>query len=351
MKLDPHLETRNGTFETKIRKVALQIKDVARAAGVSHQTVSRVVNNHPNVSELTRARVLSAITELNYHPNLTARNLRTGEKTTILVLAPEPMDYGSLMALEGVEATARRAGLFLLLRGFQVGTPSRAIEQKLLELSGQSLVGAIILDLQLHETALERLSLGVPVVTLTDRNGSGHAWERRGVALGVEHLVQQGHRRIGYLSGPNGRLVSDAMKAGWHQAMEAAGLDSSAVIEGDLSAQSGYITGCDLARSRELTGVVAANDQMALGLLNGLQVNGIHIPQEMSVVGLNDQPGAKYFSPPLTTVRPDLAALGSICAEVLISAGPHQVTGQTTPQSILIVRDSSGPPARNPTGS
>ena len=117
--------------------------------------------------------------------------------------------------------------------------------------------------------------------------------------------------------------------------MEAAGLDSSAVIEGDLSAQSGYITGCDLARSPELTGVVAANDQMALGLLNGLQVNGIHIPQEMSVVGLNDQPGAKYFSPPLTTVRPDLAALGSICAEVW-KAGPHQVTGQDTPQSILI---------------
>ncbi|CAH0202019.1 Lactose operon repressor [Arthrobacter sp. Bi83] len=157
----------------------------------------------------------------------------------------------------------------------------------------------------------------------------------------AEHLLDQGHTQIGHLSGPLAWHDAVERAAGWQDALHEAGLEAVTLIEGDWSARSGYEVAILLQSMRSVTAMFVANDQMALGLLRGFQESGLKIPQEFGIVGYGDQPEASYFYPPLTTVRHDFEALGSLCVEALLNQETDRLRDVPTPSPLLIVRSTS----------
>uniref|UniRef100_UPI003F499D1D LacI family DNA-binding transcriptional regulator n=1 Tax=Paenarthrobacter nicotinovorans TaxID=29320 RepID=UPI003F499D1D len=323
------------------------MKDVAKAAGVSHQTVSRVLNSHPSVSNGARQRVEAAISELGYRRNLTARSLVTRRSGTVGVLATELMQYGPTQTLLGIESAARHAGYFVSIATVR-DVSVESVRDALQHLRDQAIDGMVvvvphpgILD------ALSRLEHNFPVVTAMSATGgtlgSAGVNQRRGAQLAVEHLISLGHKRIAHLSGPMDWFDAVERVKGWREALFAAGLPADLLIRGDWTAQRGYEVG--LGNLGNVTGFFAANDQLALGLLRGLQESGLQVPRDISVVGYDDQPEASYFYPPLTTVRQDFEKLGRRCIEVLIG---QVESGLVQPKSIIdplfVVRSTTAPP-------
>ncbi|MCC2661019.1 MAG: LacI family transcriptional regulator, partial [Arthrobacter sp.] len=252
------------------------MEDVASLAGVSHQTVSRVLNAHPNVTARTRARVERAIAELGYRPNTAARSLVTRQSLAIGVLAAGTAQYGPANTLLGVQQAARNEG-YLAVPLVAVGF-----------------------------SADERLT----VVAVN---------QRAGAALAVEHLVNLGHTAIAHISGPRDWIDAAARADGWRRTLQQAGLRAAALTEGDWSAESGYLAGLELAAAGNVTAVFAANDQMALGALRAFGEAGLRVPEDISIVGFDDQPEAAYFVPPLTSVNQGFAELGARCIQMLLS--------------------------------
>ena len=327
-----------------------RLEDVAARAGVSHQTVSRVVNNHPNVSPGTRRKVEVAIAELGYRRNSAARSLVTRRSQIIGVLGSELSQYGPANTLLGVERAARDAGYFVSVAALREVTRD-AILDAVRHFLDQSVDGIVVIVPHLETlAALAELPIGVPVVAVgPDGNntvGGVKVDQRRGAELAVEHLIAQGHVRIGHVAGPQDWIDAVARAEGWRAALCSAGLAADLVTEGDWSAGSGYEIGRRLAAGRRATALFVGNDQMALGVLRALNEAGIRVPQDVSVVGFDDQPEAGYFSPPLTVVRQDFEELGRRCMDMMLTAfqggdGPRTLVVEPE----LIVRRSTAPPA------
>ncbi|MHC8609281.1 LacI family DNA-binding transcriptional regulator [Paenarthrobacter ureafaciens] len=325
------------------------MEDVARVAGVSHQTVSRVLNNHPNVSAKTKERVEQAITELGYRRNTAARSLVTRRSQTIGVLGSELAQYGPSHTLLGLQQAARDAGYFVSVAGLRDVTPE-SIKDAVAHFMDQSVDG-IVVTVPHPGTfdVLKDITTQVPLVAVGaagDEQLTGAAVDQQeGARLVVEHLVSLGHRKIGHLSGPAGWIDAAARIEGWRDAVAAAGLDPAPLIEGDWTAECGYRQGLEIAAERSITALFVANDQMALGVLRAFHEAGVRVPEDISVVGFDDQPEAAYFIPPLTTVAQDFEELGQRCISLLLD---RLETGQpgapVTVSPRLVVRNTTSTP-------
>lgn len=322
--------------------------DVAALAGVSHITVSRVLNGYASVRPETRESVLAAIAQLGYRRNPAARALVTSRTRAIGVLAPEVAQHGPASSVLAVESAARAHGYHPLVTSAAV---EHAATIAALEFLLDQAVEALVV-IAPHETvlaAIRDLEIRVPLVTLQapERPDGIGVDQTRGASLATEHLLALGHTRIQHLAGPDRYLEASARGAGFADAMARAGLPTGETLSGDWSAASGFAAAARLHPAT--TAVVAANDQMAIGLLAALADAGRRVPEEVSVVGFDDVPEAAYVRPALTTVHQDFALVGRRAVESLIAqlgADADEVPeddGVIPPR--LIVRASTAPPA------
>ncbi len=330
--------------------------DVARFAGVSHQTVSRVLNGMPNVRAETRDRVLASIAELGYSRNSAARALVTQRSSMVGVITSGSTLWGPSSALIGVENAARDAGYYVSLAsigGAESGRGTHAAATATLQhFVDQAVEGIIVIAPEAaFAHAADPFVARVPVVMVaadTQPAPGLHITsvdQEAGARLATRHLLDLGHRRVACVSGPEPWFDAAARLRGWRREMLAAGITPTRPIPGDWTAASGYAAGQRLLRRRLPTAVFAANDLMALGVIRALHDAGVVVPQQVSVVGFDDIPGAAHFIPGLTTVEQDFQALGRQCIGILLAAlaGEADTTRPLAPR--LVLRESTAPPA------
>lgn len=311
---------------------------VAARAGVSGQTVSRVVNDSPRVDPATRARVQRAMVELGYRPHRAARALRTGRTHTIGIVAQTLATVGNSRMLQAVaeHAAARDYALTVV-------TAADSVAEAFARLDDQGVDGAIVLN---EAAALTRAGdrparLRLVVVDAASDSGfrtvrSDHA---AGAAAATEHLLALGHETVHHLAGPADSFAAAERERGWRQALTGAGRQVPGVVRGDWSAASGHRAVPELLAA---TAVFAANDQMALGVLRGMAETGRAVPQDVSLVGFDDVPEAADYLPPLTTVRQDFTALAAAAVSALVAGiEDAAATGETVVPTRLIERAST----------
>lgn len=321
--------------------------DVAQLAGVSYQTVSRVLHDSPHVRGETRERVLAAIRQLDYRPNSMARALVTGRSRTLGVVSFDTTLYGPASTLLGIEQAAHDEGYAVnvtSLRALNRDTVLDAIER----LRDQGVDGvAVIAPTRAGADALRHIRPDFAVVAVEAGPGASipvaAVDQMAGAAAATRHLLNLGHKTVWHLAGPGDWNDAEERIQGWRSALAAAGAAIPELLRGDWTPRSGYELGQSLLQIPKLTAVFVANDQMALGLLRRLHEAGRDVPRDLSVVGFDDIPESAYFSPPLTTVRQDFAELGRRALHVLL----HRIEGQQIERRLvvapeLIVRESSG---------
>ena len=322
--------------------------DVARLAGVSHQTVSRVINGHPHITPLTRAKVQRAIDQLGYRPNTAARALVRGRSGMLGIVTASGSYFGPRSAQHGVGAAARAAGFAVASIDLAEVTRDE-LSSAIDDLARIGVEGVVVvaghdaavdaarsrpgeLPVVVVEGDLSRtpLSVGVDLVT--------------GATAAVAHLIGLGHRHIVHVAGPADWAEARARVEGWRAAMSGAGFATQEPLVGDWTAASGVEAGRAIAADPGVTAVFAGNDQMALGVLRALHDAGRRVPDDVSVVGFDDIPEAAFLTPPLTTVHQDFTDVGARAIEVLTAA----IRGESTsPVPLLsprlVIRASTGP--------
>jgi DNA-binding LacI/PurR family transcriptional regulator len=325
--------------------------DVAKLAGVSHQTVSRVLNDHPNVSERTRLRVQAAIAELGYRPNRAARVLVTGTSHVIGVVAQSSTLYGPISTLNALAQAA-------LQHGFTVSVESvRALDrtpiaEAIRRLRDQRVAGLVVIaPVESANEALDGIPDDIPLVTIDgDRSrqtGLATVDQEAGAYAATRHLLEAGHATVWHVSGPGDWFDSQGRVLGWQRALKEVRAEVPPVMSADWYASSGYRAGQILARMPEVTAVFAANDHLALGILRALDERDRRVPADISVVGFDDVPEAAYFIPPLTTIRPDFDAVAAASIDLLIEQvrdGERKAERRILTPT-LVKRESVAPPA------
>jgi DNA-binding LacI/PurR family transcriptional regulator len=324
--------------------------DVAKLAGVSHQTVSRVVNGSAHVRPETRRRVLAAMGELDYRPNPAARALVTGRSRTLGVVSFDTTLYGPASTLFAIEQAAHAAGYFISIVSMLVldrASVLSAVER----LRVQGVDGVLVITPQEGAAeALVNLPTSMPVVAVEAGRANSVPFvavdQFAGAVSATQLLLDLGHETVWHIAGPRDFLEAQQRVDGWRSTLEAAGAEVPPTLFGDWSPRSGYRLGQQLAENGDVTAIFVANDQMALGALRALHERGREIPREVSVVGFDDIPEAQYFTPPLTTVRQDFSEMGRSAMRMLLEL--MQSSGQP-PQRVtiapeLVVRRSTGPP-------
>ena len=321
--------------------------DVAKLAGVSHQTVSRVLHDSPHVRRGTRERVLAAIRKLDYRPNPVAQALVTGRSRSLGVVSFDTTLYGPASTLLGIEEAAHDRGYAVSiasLRSLNRASVVGAVQR----LRDQGVDGVVVIAPQRAAVdALLHLPPEVPVVAVEagpDDSVPVVAVDQiAGAAAATRHLLELGHRNIWHIGGPVDWLEAEQRIEGWRSALRTAGAAEPPLFRGDWSARSGYDVGEHLLAESGVNAVFVANDQMALGLLRRLHEAGRETPGEISVVGFDDIPEAAYFTPPLTTVRQDFAEVGRSCLHLLLAQIDSRVRSWTrvvvAPE--LVVRGST----------
>lgn len=322
------------------------ILDVARLAGVSHQTVSRVLNDLPNVRPATRARVEQAIAQLRYSPSPAARALVTRRTRTIGLVAPVAADFGptSIAMHFNVAARAARYNVETVSSLDTDPADVRAIVEGLLRQRVDAIV-LVVVDVDVLEL-VRGLDLSVPVVAAASAARRSPLFvsidQYRGARAAVRHLAELGYERIVHLAGP--QRAADAIERvrGWRDELADRRLEVIAPIHGDWSAASGYRLGAELDVGPG-SAVFVANDHMAIGVLSALRERGLRVPDDVSVVGFDDVPESGFLYPALTTVRQDFAALGELMMQKVLVAveEPESVTVDTPLPTRLIIRQST----------
>lgn len=329
---------------------AANIFDVARLAGVSHQTVSRVLNDLPNVRPSTRERVEQAIRQLRYAPSPAARALVTKRSRVVGLVVTAGAGYGPSSIALHVNEAARRAR-YSVLTITMASASVQDVRQAIESLVRQNVEGIVLV-------AADRAVVGasydiesaVPLVTV-DPTGSASGEpvaidQYAGARLATEHLLGLGHRAVAHLAGPVDSPDSIERVRGWQDALAEAGLPPRGLVHGDWSPGSGYDFGLALDVGMPWTAVFVSNDPMALGVMHALDVRGLAVPGAVSVLGFDDVPEAAHYRPPLTTVRQDFEALGELLMSRLFAAierGDAPAPSRVVPT--LVVRESTAPPA------
>jgi DNA-binding LacI/PurR family transcriptional regulator len=326
---------------------AATMADVARTLGLSHQTVSRVLNDHPSVRPDTRARVLKAIEDLGYRRNPAARALVTRRSQTIGVVGFDTTLYGPASTLAGIEHAAQHAGYLVsvaIAKAVTVETVRDALER----LIAQTVEGIIVIA-PLFGTVevLPPASRSLPIVIVESGNAPGLTSVRvdqiEGARMVTRHLLDEGASTVWHVAGPADWIEAEARVAGWRAELERAGARVPALLRGTWRPKSGYEAGRRLARRAGVEAVFVGNDQMALGLLRAFHEAGVRVPEDVLVAGFDDVPEAAFYTPPLTTVRQDFPAVGRRSIDLLLDqvrdggAAPRQAI--LPPE--LVVRQSS----------
>jgi LacI family transcriptional regulator len=335
--------------------VTVTIKEVARDAGVSVATVSRVLSGKGAVREATRRRVLEVARRLDYVPHGAAQSLITRVTRTVGVILPDAHGEFFSELVRGIDLVSRAAGYHLLVSGFH--SDSRDLVAILQATRGR-VDGLIVMSPEADVEVL-RHALGepVPVVLLncaieSDEHDAIDVDNYGGACAVVEHLARLGHRRIAMVTGPEHNVDSCERLRGFRDGVAAisgngAGAEA-AELAGDFTEQGGYAAGCRLLELQPRpTAVFAANDMTAVGILCSLAEAGVRVPDEMTVVGFDDVPLARYLTPPLTSVAASMAEVGRRATERLLLAmldpAAHRPERERLPAR-LVVRGSSGAP-------
>lgn len=322
------------------------IRDVADRAGVSYQTVSRVLNEHPRLKPTTVTRVRSAIEELGYRPNRAARALVTSRTRTIGVLLSARALYGPFSSFVAIVAAARERGYTVTSTPISSDDPAD-ITEAVEELLAHGVDGIVAIAPQDRaREAVHRIGAGIPVLTLQGAKGEEHGVgfdQREGVRAGVRHLVEAGHERIVHLPGPSGWAEAEERLEAFDAAMREHGLTPRYSPEGDWTTDSGREIAHALLQRDPPSAVFAANDDMAIGVLAAARDLGLHVPADLSIMGFDDVPHARHLRPALTTIRLDFGELGARAIGALLD----ELEQTVTPASFervrprLIVRQST----------
>jgi LacI family transcriptional regulator len=322
--------------------------DVAKAADVSHQTVSRVINDHPRVASETRERVQKVIQELNYRPNRVARSLAAKQTRTLALVAYDMSYYGPTQMVINIEKAARSAGYDMFFANIDPEASADIVSIANL-ITERSVDGALliapVLDIQ-YSQMIDQLT-NIPVLQIDIAQGANAPSvvidQRLGGYIIVKHLIELGHREICEIMGPMNWHGAIARHLGFQQALDEHGLHVAGSVEGDWTAVSGYEMTRQLLQKTHFTAIASANDQMALGAMSCLREQNLSVPHNVAVTGFDDIPEAQFFDPPLTTIRQDFAALGRKGLEYLIEMIEHPdvYSDQRIIDPVLVVRGSS----------
>lgn len=327
------------------------IRDVAALAGVSHQTVSRVINGSERVLPETKARVEAAIAELDYRPNAIAQSMAKGRSGILACIAPNLTDYTFASLINGAEIEARQHGYFLL----SASAPDENTFVALMdELITSRRTEALMVINPFADGRYTHLPPDFPVVFggARPREDATNSVALNDEAVGLaatDHLLQLGYREIGLITGPLAEDCSQDRSLGYETALLAVGItpEPAWIIEGDWSARSGYDALMTFSRIGDIPGAIfAQNDLMAAGVLRAAHDLGLNVPEQLAVIGVDDIPMAAYLEPPLTTIRQDFLQIGREAVRLLI----HSLEEPTAPRqhlrlpAELIVRRSTGFP-------
>ncbi len=325
---------------------------MARAAGVSYQTVSRVINGASHVRESTRQRVLETIAELGFRPNSAARALASGETRSLTVVTSNTTLYGYAATLQGIEEAARAASFSVGISVLESAGERhvRAAMDRAVDAGGSVIV--IAFD-KAGALALQAVPDGMPLAAAVETPAQpppeGRPWvwidDEEAARSATRYLLDLGHPTVHYVAIPASASTRVSRRAaGWRAALADAGVQPPETAGRGWDALAGYQAGQTLARDPSVSAVVCGNDDLALGVIRAMHEAGRSMPGSVSVVGFDDAPKSAFYTPALTTVRMDFVGLGHACFTLLhaaLSGGepprPHPVG---TPE--LIVRESAG---------
>ncbi|WP_460785463.1 LacI family DNA-binding transcriptional regulator [Microbacterium tumbae] len=325
------------------------MEDVAREAGVSGQTVSRVVNNRGYVGQATRERVNAAMQRLGYRPNSAARALRSGRFRAIGVIMFSFSSYGNQRTLDAIAVRAAQAGYALTL--IPVESSARDTVDGAFRRLEEHAVDGIVIVIEAHQLdeADVEIPAGLPVVFVDSSRSTSRPFvdtdQAQGARLATEHLLELGHETVWHVTGPARSYSAERRRQAWQDTLQARGRSVPDAIAGDWSAASGYRAGVVLAADPAVTAVFAANDQMAIGLVRAFREAGMDVPGDVSVVGFDGLPEAAQLWPPLTTVQQHPERVGALAVDTLLA----ELDGEGHAQAPLVatelvVRESTAPP-------
>ncbi len=341
----------NDVGVTRRSSAPPSIRDVAAAAGVSYQTVSRVLNDSPNVSPDTRRQVRDVIERLGYRPNRAARALGSGRSSSVTVVIANTTLYGYASTLQGIEEAARSAGLAVGVRVVESDRPvdvRHAVEY----VSDPNAGGIVVIAFDSAGAGVLRaLPSDVPAVAATEAGGLGDISrsmifldERQATEDATRYLLSLGHRTVHHVAIPS-ETGTSARQAGWRKALDAAGAPVPAVVPAGWDVRSAYLAGGRLAADPDVTAILCGNDDTAMAVRRALHEAGRDVPGDVSIVGFDDVPGAAYWTPALTTVRMDFVSLGHACLAAIaaeVAGRPQPVAELSAPS--LVIRESTAPP-------
>ncbi|MFJ1587973.1 LacI family DNA-binding transcriptional regulator [Streptomyces sp. NPDC088197] len=326
--------------------------DVARVAGVSAQTVSRALAGHPNVQDKTRAKVLAAVDQLGYRRNNAARMLSSGRSRTIGVVTLQTSFYSRTALTLGIERAAQEAG-YAVSTATTASLDTSAIESSMLRLADQHVEGVVLAVPLIHVSRqIEQLTSAVPTITVDGSRTSATevvAVDQSAAArLATRHLLDLGHETVWHVAGPGEWLDAASRSQGWRAVLEAEGRTVPPELTGDWSPASGYRNGLILGRIPDVTSVFVASDEMAFGVIRALHELGRRVPEDISVVGVDDIALAEYCSPSLTTVAQPFAEMGALAVSHLMRyiADPDATLEPASVEPTLVVRASTAPARR-----
>lgn len=316
--------------------MAVTIRDVAQASGVHVSTVSRTFSAPNMVNAETRMRVLAVAEELGYRPNRAARSLTTGRTGNIGLIVADLANPFFPPLIKAAQASARQQDYHLFVADTD---EDPAVEEELVLAFSTQVDGVVLCSPRLTNKALERLAERVPFVVV-NRRLRGVATVLMDVGQGaraaMEHLAAHGHRRVGLVTGPAGSWTSGEIR---QAVTEVEGIEVEVIGPNAPTEQGGLAAATKVADSG-VTGVLAYNDMVAIGLIEGLAELGVRVPEDVSVVGIDDSVPGRLHRPKLTTVAMPTAAAGHMAIDLLI----RSVTACTTLETHLVVRESTGPP-------
>lgn len=322
--------------------------DVAKLAGVSHQTVSRVINDHPSVRQDTRKRVRAAMLELGYRPNNAARALVTGRTRVVGIVAQNTALYGPASMLTALQRALDGAGLAVGVASVQQLDQTSIVEavERLLEQRVGGIV--VIAPVVSANDAIDDLPDDLPFVAIDGDPQRPHQVvtvdQALGARLATEHLLAAGHSTVWHVSGPDDWFDSARRVDGWRAALRDCGVEEPPIIRADWSLAAGHSAGRMLANMPAATAVFAANDHLAIGIMKALGEAGRRVPDDVSIVGFDDIPESAYLTPALTTIRPSFDAVAGEAVSMLIaqmsgSGGTRPSTADAIAPT-LVERDS-----------
>ena len=324
------------------------IADVARVAGVSVPTVSRVLTGTAKVSAEKRERVLSAIEELHYRPSAAARALVSRQPQIIAVLAGNTSQYGYAETIRGIEEHARVAGYLVTITVVE-SPDDQSVEQAVTLVMKQPLAGIAVLKFDPPGVAvLHKLPRDIPTVSISGVRETGVPQAVLDETAAAEeltnYLLDLGHATVHHVRVPPSRR-EDGRTTGWRRALRSRGAKEPTALEATWEPESGRRIGTELALRDDVTAVFCGNDEIAMGVIRGLTDGGRAVPDDVSVVGFDDHPLASMWLPALTTVRQDFASLGTRACEMLIKliAG-EPVRMFSSERPTLVLRESAVPP-------